>query len=100
MIWQYIGGALVTGVITLIVLLLNRHWSNKDKAEAKDDEALDKLRQKHNEDMETVNTELTVICYGVLAALKGLAEQGCDGPVHEAIDKIEKHLNKKAHEVN
>ena len=100
MIWQYIGGALVTGVITLIVLLLNRHWSKKDKAEAKDDEALDKLRQKHNEDMETVNTELTVICYGVLAALKGLAEQGCDGPVHEAIDKIEKHLNKKAHEVN
>lgn len=97
MIWQYIGGALVTGVITLIVLLLNRHWSNKDKAEEKDDEALDKLRQKHNEDMETVNTELTVICYGVLAALKGLAEQGCDGPVHEAIDKIEKHLNKKAH---
>lgn len=100
MIWQYIGGALVTGVITLIVLLLNRHWSKKDKAEAKDDEALDKLRKKHNEDMETVNTELTVICYGVLAALKGLAEQGCDGPVHEAIDKIEKHLNKKAHEVN
>lgn len=100
MIWQYIGGALVTGIITLIVLLLNRHWSKKDKAEAKDDEALDKLRKKHNEDMETVNTELTVICYGVLAALKGLAEQGCDGPVHEAIDKIEKHLNKKAHEVN
>lgn len=100
MIWQYIGGALVTGVITLIVLLLNRHWSKKDKAEAKDDEALDKLRKKHKEDMETVNTELTVICYGVLAALKGLAEQGCDGPVHEAIDKIEKHLNKKAHEVN
>lgn len=40
MIWQYIGGAVVTGAITLIVLLLNRHWSKKDKAEAKDDEAL------------------------------------------------------------
>ena len=34
---------------------------------------------------------------GVLAALKGLAEQGCDGPVHDAIDTLEKHLNIQAH---
>lgn len=97
-ILQYIGGAAVTGTITLIVLFCNRHWQQKDKSDAKADEALDKLRQKHNEDMEAVNTELTVICYGVLAALKGLAENGCDGPVHDAIDHLEKHLNKRAHE--
>ncbi|MBE6692662.1 MAG: branched-chain amino acid ABC transporter permease, partial [Ruminococcaceae bacterium] len=34
----------------------------------------------------------------LLACLKGLAAQGCNGPVSEAIDKIEKHINKKAHE--
>ena len=33
----------------------------------------------------------------VVACLKGLKEQGCNGPVSEAIDKIEKHINKKAH---
>ena len=35
--------------------------------------------------------------YGVLACLKGLKEQGCNGPVTEAIQTIEKHLNVEAH---
>lgn len=35
---------------------------------------------------------ITVICY-----LVGLVEQGCDGPVHDALDKLDKHLNKAAH---
>ena len=37
--------------------------------------------------------------YGLLACLKGLKEQGCNGPVTEAINKIEKHLNKQAHDM-
>ncbi len=41
--------------------------------------------------------EQALLTYGILACLKGLKEQGCDGPVTEAIDKIEKHLNEKAH---
>ena len=39
----------------------------------------------------------TLIVYALLACLKGLQEQGCDGSVTEAIAKIEKHLNVKAH---
>lgn len=42
--------------------------------------------------------ELTLICYGVLACLKGLKEQGCNGPVTDALNKLEKHLNEAAHE--
>ena len=45
-----------------------------------------------------IKDEQTLLTYGVLACLKGLKEKGCNGPVTEAIDKIEKHLNKKAHE--
>ena len=30
-----------------------------------------------------------------LACLKGLAEQDCNGPVHDGIDRMEKYLNKK-----
>ena len=41
--------------------------------------------------------ELTIICYGLKACLSGLAEQGCDGPVHDALDRLDKHLNKRAH---
>ena len=64
----------------------------------KQDTDLASLRRHHDEDMQTIKAEQTILCYGVLACLKGLAEQGCDGPVHDAIDKLEKHLNKRAHE--
>lgn len=46
---------------------------------------------------EAMQDELTVICYGLKACLQGLAEQGCDGPVHDALDRLDKHLNKAAH---
>ena len=45
-----------------------------------------------------MQAEQAILTYGVLACLKGLKEQGCNGPVSEAIEKIEKHLNDKAHE--
>lgn len=45
-----------------------------------------------------IRKENTLLTYGVLACLKGLEEQGCDGPVHEAIDRIEKDLNLRAHD--
>lgn len=34
---QYIGGALVTGVVALITLLLNRKWKVKDEKKAKEE---------------------------------------------------------------
>ena len=45
-----------------------------------------------------IRKEQTLICFGVLACLKGLKEQGCNGPVTAALDKLEKHLNEAAHE--
>lgn len=42
--------------------------------------------------------EQCLLTYGVLACLKGLREQGCNGPVSEAITKIEKHINQEAHD--
>lgn len=44
-----------------------------------------------------IQGEQAILTIGVLACLKGLSEQGCDGPVTEAINKIEQHLNEKAH---
>lgn len=41
--------------------------------------------------------ELELICYGVMACLKGLKEQGCNGPVTDALKRMEKHLNEAAH---
>lgn len=56
------------------------------------------LKQNHQDtEIKALKEEQTVICYGVLAALKGLKERGCNGPVTQAINEMEKHLNKKAH---
>lgn len=54
-------------------------------------------QNKQDEDIAALKAEQTLICYGVLAALKGLHEQGCNGPVTDAINRIEKHLNVEAH---
>lgn len=58
---------------------------------------IDELQKKESSDMQEIKDEQCLLTYGVLACLKGLSEQGCDGPVTEAINKIEKHLNKQAH---
>ncbi len=71
----------------------------KDIADLKTQHAKDiaDVKAMHHKDTEGIQEEQTLVVYGLLACLKGLAEQGCDGPVSEAIDRIEKHINKKAH---
>jgi len=56
------------------------------------------LRQdKQDDDIKSIKEEQKILTTGVLACLKGLKEQGCDGPVTIAITEIEDHLNKEAH---
>lgn len=56
-------------------------------------------QKKQDDEIKSIKAEQSIIVYGVLACLKGLKEQGCDGPVTDAIEKIEKHLNVEAHRV-
>jgi hypothetical protein len=56
------------------------------------------LRQETNEkNIAAIQAEQKVLVKGVLACLKGLQEQGCDGPVADAITQLENHLNEEAH---
>lgn len=54
-------------------------------------------QEKQDNDIKSIKEEQTILTYGVLACLKGLKEQGCDGPVTTAINQIEKYINKQAH---
>ena len=54
-------------------------------------------QDKQDEDIKSIKEEQKILTTGVLACLKGLKEQGCDGPVTIAITEIENHLNKEAH---
>lgn len=55
-------------------------------------------QEKQDIEIKALKEEQCIIVYGLLACLKGLKEQGCNGPVTEAVDKLEKHINKKAHD--
>ena len=95
--WQtFITAAAFVGAVVALVTYFSKvvRWVDK---QAKQDEDIKKLKQHHEEDIAAIKEEQTLLVYGVLACLKGLSEQGCNGPVTEAIGKYEKYLNKKAH---
>ena len=77
-------GALL-GAIALIVSYLIKFvmWLTRQK--------------KQDAEIKAINEELTLLTYGLRACLTGLQKLGCDGPVTDAIDKIDKHINQKAH---
>ena len=54
-------------------------------------------QEKQDKDIKAIKEEQTVLTQGILACLQGLHEQGCNGPVTAAIERIETHLNKQAH---
>lgn len=67
------------------------------QAQQKQTADIEDLKKQEKEDIKAMEDELCLLTYAVLACLKGLKEQGCNGPVTEAIGKIEKHINQKAH---
>ena len=98
-------GAVITAAVLIQRFAKGVRWFDQQEKQTTDIAA---LKAKHEadmkamkqilaEDMHGINEEQTLLTYGVLACLKGLKEQGCNGPVSEAINKIEKYLNKKAH---
>lgn len=85
----------IAALIALVGYLFKLHdWV---KAQGKQTEEITGLRGQHDKDIADIKDEQTLLVYGVLACLKGMKEQGCNGPVTEAINKIEKHLNIEAH---
>lgn len=92
-------------VLTAAILLIQRfakgvRWFDKQEQQTTD---LAQLKKQHEDDMAAMRTEivseLQLLTYGVLACLKGQQEQGLNGPVTEAANKIEQYLNQKAHKV-
>ena len=88
-----LGGA---GLVGLLMIKPKHDIENKIQRSEEDRKRLDRVDEM-NKIIESIQEEQTVQCYCILACLKGLAEQGCNGPVHEGIERMEKHLNKKAH---
>lgn len=89
-------GALLGIVIKEVFDVIKAHASRK--AEKEDEvgalnEEIDLLK----EEMEESRKERSIICFALVACLDGLIQNGANGPVTEAKNMLEKHLNKKAH---
>lgn len=84
--WQTIIS--IAAVITAITTVFGKY--NK---------MYDFVRRQEEQDtqIKAIQEEQTILVEGILACLKGLQEQGANGPVTEAITKIEKHLIEKSH---
>lgn len=95
--WQsVITAAAFVGAVIALVTYFSKvvRWVDKQNEQ---DEEIQKLKKHHEDDIASIKEEQTLLVYGILACLQGLKEQGCNGPVTEAIGKYEKYLNQKAH---
>lgn len=88
-----LGGA---GLVGLLMIKPKHDIENRIQRSEDDRNRLDKVDELEKI-IGSIQEEQTIQCYCILACLKGLAEQGCNGPVHEGIERMEKHLNTKAH---
>lgn len=92
---------IITAAAVLAALVAILKYYNKAydlvKKQGEQDAQIAEMKKETKDEVASIKEEQQLLTYGVLACLKGLKEQGCDGSVTDAIDKIEKHLNAKAH---
>ena len=55
-------------------------------------------QNKQDKDIKSMKDEQCLLCYAQIACLDGLEQLGANGNVSKAKDKLEKHMNQKAHE--
>ena len=84
--WQtLLSAAAIVGAFVALVSYLRKLFGWFERQEKQDREISD------------IKEEQAILVEGMLACLKGMQKQGADGPVTEAIAKIERHINAKAH---
>lgn len=55
-------------------------------------------QEKQDKEIKSMKEEQGILCYAMLACLDGLKQLGANGNVTDAYNKLEKHINKQAHE--
>jgi len=93
-------GGIWAAVYAIIKWFQKQEKQSTDIAELKELHKKDceALQKKESDDLKVLNDELCVLSYAMLACLDGLKQQGCNGEVTKAHDRLEKHLNQKAHD--
>lgn len=95
------GVALIYGILKFIEYiynLLRKSTIDKINNNMKEIEELKAEVGVLKSEMQDDKQERIIILQGLLACLKGLQEQGCDGAVTKSISQIEEYLMKKSHD--
>jgi hypothetical protein len=69
-------------------------WIQKQEKQSVD---IEELRKKEASDIKEMKDEQCLMSYAMLACLDGLKQLNCNGAVTEAHNKLQKHLNQRAH---
>ena len=91
----------IGGIFLIILKWLDKQKKTSEKVtelEAKEETDKKEIEDKHDKDIKGIQSELCMLNYAVLAALDALCQQGYNGKVKEAQDKLSKHLNQQAHD--
>ena len=90
----FAGGLTGLGLITGVFIKCY-NWYLEQK---KQGEAIEELKEQHNEDVHQLRQEFRIVIRGLSACLDGLIQQGCNHDVPEAKKIIDDYLNQQAHE--
>lgn len=93
-------GGIFGAVYAVIKWFQKQEKQTTDIAELKalHERDMEATRKKEAEDMKAIKDELCIMSYAMLASLDGLQQLHCNGNVTKAHEKLEKHLNQKAHD--
>ena len=90
----------ITAIAAFFVAIFKWYKKSFTDKFTKIEDRLDKLEEKtltQTAEIEECKSERLILLRGLLACLKGLQEQGCNGSVTQAIKDIEGYLINKSH---
>ena len=93
-----VGGlGVLIGAVVGIVKWYKTHFSDRFENIEERLENIETMEKNYRIELKDSKDERLILLEAVLACLKGLQEQGIDGPVTKGIEKVEKYMMEKTH---
>lgn len=87
----------IVGAVTVVIGTIISGYKIYDKIMDRLDRVEERVRALETE-TDRIKKEDALVIYALRACLDGLHQQGCNGKVTEAIQMIDKYINKAAHD--
>lgn len=91
------GLGVIVGSVVAIVKWYKTHFSDRFENIEERLENIETMEKNYRIELKDSKAERLILLEAVLACLKGLQEQGIDGPVTKGIEKVEKYMMEKTH---